>query len=291
MKRIYTAAALAALCLSACSTPELEMPNSPENAMLGFKSVITAGLTTRADGDVALAQSFKFNLGVSGEYEAKNAQMAEYDGGTFSLTSPINIFKYCTHKLTAWAPADITAKATETPDLFTLTPGVSAVDFLYATPVDVTVDNAATLGLSMKHAMAKLTFKIVFPEGYEEAKSISLLTVNGTPGASDFDIATGAWATPFGADSPVDVIKDSPVVSTSNDMVVGTTIVVPKPAATLKVDCTIDGHAYTGVAIADMTSVDMATDYIITLTVSKQGLGFSSVTTEGWKNGTGSGSL
>ena len=74
MKRFYLVAALAATAMAAafftsCDKQDEVTPPQPESAALGFQSVVTAALETRAAGDpTPLNASFKINLDTNDAY-------------------------------------------------------------------------------------------------------------------------------------------------------------------------------------------------------------------------------
>jgi len=97
MKRFYLVAALAATAMAAafftsCDKQDEVTPPQPESAALGFQSVVTAGLETRAAGDpTPLNASFKINLDTNDAYStAVNNQEVKYTVGSgYSISSAI----------------------------------------------------------------------------------------------------------------------------------------------------------------------------------------------------------
>ena len=114
MKRFYLVAALAATAMAAafftsCDKQEEVTPPQPESAALGFQSVVTAGLETRAAGDpTPLNASFKINLDTNDAYStAVNNQEVKYtDGSGYSISPAIYLLK-SSRNMVAWAPVGL----------------------------------------------------------------------------------------------------------------------------------------------------------------------------------------
>ena len=116
-------------------------PPQPESAALGFQSVVTAGLETRAAGDpTPLNASFKINLDTNDAYStAVNNQEVKYtDGSGYSISPAIYLLK-SSRNMVAWAPVGVEPDAEAAPNVFTLNPGntTAAVDFVYQENTEV----------------------------------------------------------------------------------------------------------------------------------------------------------
>lgn len=295
MKRFYLVAAVAAMAFTACSNEELEPVTPPQSAVLGFSSVLTANLVTRTDAG-ALKQDFKFNMAAaSGGFEALEEQEVTYAAATgFSVTNPVVIFAGADRTLTAWAPASVAPKGVGADaNTFMLTPGVDGTtlnvcDFVYQTQKTVTSTDAAAINLTMKHAMAKITFKIEFPVAHTTPKEISKLVLAGTPGASEFNIFSDTWGTPAVA-ADITVINASDDASKSFEA-----LVVPMEtvaADALKVTCTINGHEYAATSVGGITKLDKATNYVVTLKVSGNALKITGVSVDDWTDSADNGEV
>ena len=138
-------------------------PPQPESAALGFQSVVTAGLETRAAGDpTPLNASFKINLDTNDAYStAVNNQEVKYtDGSGYSISPAIYLLK-SSRNMVAWAPVGVEPDAEAAPNVFTLNPGntTAAVDFVYQENTEVNSGKCTDLALTLKHAFAKLTLR------------------------------------------------------------------------------------------------------------------------------------
>ena len=114
MKRFYLVAALAATAMAAafftsCDKQDEVTPPQPESAALGFQSVVTAALETRAAGDpTPLNASFKINLDTNDAYStAVNNQEVKYTVGSGYSISPAIYLLKSSRNMVAWAPVGI----------------------------------------------------------------------------------------------------------------------------------------------------------------------------------------
>lgn len=130
MKRFYLVAALAATAMAAafftsCDKQDEVTPPQPESAALGFQSVVTAALETRAAGDpTPLNASFKINLDTNDAYStAVNNQEVKYTVGSGYSISPAIYLLKSSRNMVAWAPVGIEPDAEAAPNVFTLNPG------------------------------------------------------------------------------------------------------------------------------------------------------------------------
>ena len=127
MKRFYLVAALAATAMAAafftsCDKQEEVTSPQPESAALGFQSVVTAGLETRAAGDpTPLNASFKINLDTNDAYStAVNNQEVKYtDGSGYSISPAIYLLK-SSRNMVAWAPVGVEPDAEAAPNNITI---------------------------------------------------------------------------------------------------------------------------------------------------------------------------
>ena len=210
MKRFYLVAALAATAMAAafftsCDKQDEVTPPPPESAALGFQSVVTAGLETRAAGDpTPLNASFKINLDTNDAYStAVNNQEVKYTVGSGYSISPAIYLLKSSRNMVAWAPVGLEPPGRGSPpfsdpvpeaapNVFTLNPGntTTAVDFVYQENTEVNSGKCTDLALTLKHAFAKLTFTLNATNYPFSAPSLSSLVVKGTPGVSTIDIST-----------------------------------------------------------------------------------------------------
>ena len=289
MKRFYLVAALAATAMAAafftsCDKQEEVRPPQPESAALGFQSVVTAGLETRAAGDpTPLNASFKINLDTNDAYStAVNNQEVKYtDGSGYSISPAIYLLK-SSRNMVAWAPVGVEPDAEAAPNVFTLNPGntTAAVDFVYQENTEVNSGKCTDLALTLKHAFAKLTFTLNATNYPFSAPSLSSLVVKGTPGVSTIDISNGSYSTVTDADLTV--------VSTATDFTspnAVTALVLPKTAASLTLDCTLDGTSYQNIAVKDIAKLDACANYNITINITGTEISVSGVQVPDWTAG------
>lgn len=279
MKRFYFAAALAAMTsvvFSSCDKQDEVTPPLPEKAELGFASVATANLVTRADA-TDLNAPFKINLDANAVYTtAVEGQEVTYAAGSGYTVDPSITLVKTARNLTAWAPVGVSPVTA--PNTFTLTPG-SADDFVYQKSTSVSSANCTNLALTLNHAYAKLTFTLT-ATNYNLPKSLSSLVVKGTPGASTIDISTGTYAT-----TPTDA--DLTVVSTATtfDKAIATLVVPKSETVAMTLDCTLDGVSYTGIAVSGINKLEPGANYNVKITITGQSIAITGVQVPGWTNG------
>ncbi|OKZ01736.1 MAG: hypothetical protein BHV65_05335 [Alistipes sp. 58_9_plus] len=175
--------------------------------------------------------------------------------------------------MVAWAPVGIEPDAEAAPNVFTLNPGntTAAVDFVYQENTEVNSGKCTDLALTLKHAFAKLTFTLNATNYPFSAPSLSSLVVKGTPGVSTIDISNGSYSTVTDADLTV--------VSTV------TALVLPKTAASLTLDCTLDGTSYQNIAVKDIAKLDAGANYNITINITGTEISVSGVQVPDWTAG------
>lgn len=289
MKRFYLVAAFAATAMAAASFTSCDKQNDvappqPESAALGFRSVVTAGLETRAAGDpTPLDASFKINLDVNEAYStAVNNQEVKYTAGSgYSITPAIYLLK-SSRNMVAWAPVGVEPDAESAPNVFTLTPGntSTAVDFVYQENTEVNSGKCTNLALTLKHAFAKLTFTLNATNYPFSAPSLSSLVVKGTPGVSTIDISNNSYSTV--ADTDLTVVDAATDFASPNTV---TALVLPKAAASLTLDCTLDGTSYKDIAVKDITKLDAGANYNITINITGTEISVSGVQVPDWTAG------
>lgn len=267
---------MASVVFSSCDKQDDVTPPLPEKAELGFASVATANLVTRADV-TDLNASFKINLDANAVYTtAIEGQEVTYVAESGYTVDPAITLVKTARNLTAWAPVNV-APVTA-PNTFTLTPGSDA-DFVYQQSTPVSSANCTNLALTLNHAYAKLTFSLT-ATNYNLPKSLTSLVVKGTPGASTIDISTGTYGT-----TPVDA--DLTVVSTAmtfdKDIPV---LVVPKgETVAMTLDCTLDGVAYSGIPVKGITKLEPGANYNVKIAITGQSIAITGVQVPGWTNG------
>ena len=286
MKRFYFAAAIAAMASAvfcSCNNQDEVTPPLPEKAELGFSSVVTADLQTRADaGNKDLNAAFKINLDGTDVYtEAVTDQKVEFSTNKYTITPTIYLLA-ASRNLTAWAPDTVSPDQTTAPNVFTLTPGEEsvAVDFRYQEKLSVNSANCTDLSLTLVHAFAKLTFTLNATNYPFAAPSLTSLVVKGTPGASTINIFEKKYVTASDADLTV--------VSAATDFTSPNTVaalVVPKTPATLELDCTLDGTNYTGIAVTGITKLEAGANYNITINITGKEINISGVQVPDWTTG------
>ena len=145
---------------------------------------------------------------------------------------------------------------------------------------EVNSGKCTDLALTLKHAFAKLTFTLNATNYPFSAPSLSSLVVKGTPGVSTIDISNGSYSTVTDADLTV--------VSTATDFTspnAVTALVLPKAAASLTLDCTLDGTAYQNIAVKDIAKLDAGANYNITINITGTEISVSGVQVPDWTAG------
>ena len=174
-------------------------------------------------------------------------------------------------------------------------------DYMYADPVENKSNKAPTIALlTMKHALAMLSFKFVQSEGtdkYPGAGNVSLIKLanisGGTvvkTGSGSMNIATGAVTAPAGATAnTISVTPNVALMGKSENKDIPHMLVYPGAVAAGKaqISVTVDGNTY-NVAVPELASGwEQGKNYLYTLTLKGTALTITNVTITRWEEQTG----
>lgn len=277
MKRFYFAAAVAAMAFASCSTEKESAQPVPDEVAIHFATVNALDVITRAD-PIDYAANFK--VFITGGVTAA-AKLVKYS----AIPQPSWDFENSEKITVDRTGGDMVAWAPETLDMTTATSSAVTYDMTsqqYAEAQDliyekqtVAAPDADNIAIVMKHAYARLTFKVEKGTGYEGDVTLSKVDINsGIKASGILNMLTGDITNDVQLATPISLATDF------------SALVVPMGTApSISVTCTIDGKVYTKTNIADavnMATLEAGTEYEITLKVVKQELGISSVKQIDW---------
>lgn len=279
MKKLYYAAIMFPFLLGACNN-EPEQQSFPAEAVLSFSHVATTEVATRA-GEPDYTGTFKFEMPANDYYESAATGTVSKTGDNWVIADGPIYLTPAKRDLYAWAPEGlaVTNYATElTAQAYDETAD-AAKDVLYFYKSGVN-SSAPNVDVLFEHAYARLSF--VLNTEYKGSKklggfSVSGLHATGTASLKDGAVSgqTAAADLTLKADGTAEEVFPSKLSA----------LVVPAAGITggdIKITCKIDGETYPKVPLNGITALEHGKEYVVTLNITGDVMGVSSVKVQNW---------